>query len=192
MDLQRIGVKFFVEDTSFEVRDLVPIFHSWIKDQIVEDHLLIDVHNYSHVHQGPGILLVGHEGNFSLDLTDGLPGLYYYRKQPLEGSIHDRLSLIIETGLKACRRLEDEPDLNGAIKFRGDEVRINANDRLLAPDDGETFESLKPVLSEVLSKLFDGAEFELTNIHPDSGEPFTATATTGQAAETVALLARMA
>ena len=51
--------------------DFIPVFHRWIQKQTVSGHLLIDVHDYSHIHQGPGILLVGHEGNFSIDLADG-------------------------------------------------------------------------------------------------------------------------
>jgi len=92
MALQRLGVKLFVEDpSSLEILSFVPIFHSWIQKQAVEGHLLIDIHDYSHVHRGPGILLVAHEGNFSMDQAEGRLGLFYYRKQPSDGSLRDHI-----------------------------------------------------------------------------------------------------
>src|SRR4030095_5221476 len=67
--LQRIGVKLFAADgSSVQPREFVPIFHRWIQTQAVANHLLIDVADYAHVPDGPGVLLVAHEGNFSLDL----------------------------------------------------------------------------------------------------------------------------
>ena len=64
MDLQRIGIKIFADKPApVPVREFIPVFHSWIQKQAVENHLLIDVHDYSHMHQGPGILLVAQEAN---------------------------------------------------------------------------------------------------------------------------------
>ena len=76
MDLHRLGVKFFAADpTSIKLPDFIPVFHEWIQKQNLTGHLLIDVHDYSHVHHGPGILLVAHEGNVSLENEEGRPGL---------------------------------------------------------------------------------------------------------------------
>src|SRR4030095_14690853 len=102
MDLQRIGIKVFAEDSAkVDVRDFIPVFHSWIQKQAVENHLLIDVHDYSHIHNGPGILLVAHEGNFSIDLSNGEMGLAYYRKQPTAGSMTQRLNGVLKSALQA-------------------------------------------------------------------------------------------
>ena len=163
MNFQRLGVKLFVQEpSSLKIHDFVPVFHTWIQEQSVEDHLLIDVHDYSHVHRGPGILLVAHEGNFSMDLGEDRLGLFYYRKQPLDGSPGRRFQTILKTTLQACRLLEDNRELAG-IRFKSDELLIIGNDRLLAPNTGETFEQFKPVLSEVLTGLIDSNDLTLTH-----------------------------
>ena len=59
MDLYKIGVKIFVTNPqTVNIRDFIPVFHSWIQQHKVAGHQLIDVHDYSHVHNGSGILLV--------------------------------------------------------------------------------------------------------------------------------------
>src|SRR5260370_30328619 len=85
MEPHRLGVKFFAATGAhIELTGFIPIFHEWIQKQVIDNHLLIDAHNYSHIHQGTGILLVAHEGNFSIDMADDRMGLLYYRKQPVE------------------------------------------------------------------------------------------------------------
>ena len=151
-DLQRIGVKFFASDpSSIRVREFVPIFHSWIQKQCVPDHLLIDVHDYSHIQNGPGILLVAHEGNFSTDLDGGRMGLAYYRKQTVAGSLDERLAAMLKTAIHACTLLESEPTLDGRLRFRTDEILLVANDRLLAPNDAASVTDLLPAVSSVLA-----------------------------------------
>ena len=45
---------------------------------------MVDVADYKHMIDGPGIMLISHEGNFSIDLQDGEVGFMYIRKQPLK------------------------------------------------------------------------------------------------------------
>ena len=145
MDLYKIGIKLFVTNPqAVSLRDFIPVFHGWIQQQKIAGHQLIDVHDYSHVHNGPGILLVAHEGNFSMDQEGGRLGLLYYRKRPLEGGFEANLKSVTETALQACKLLESEPKLDG-IKFDTREILVIANDRLLAPNDAtarSTFETL--------------------------------------------------
>jgi hypothetical protein len=168
MDVHRLGVKFFAADpASVRLPDFIQIFHGWIQKQIVENHLLIDVHNYSHIHQGPGILLVAHEGNFSMDMTDGRPGLLYYRKTPATGTPADHLTTILKSALQGCRLLEER------VRFRTDDFVILANDRLNTPNDEETFSQLKPILSAALERTFGSAKFTVTRISEDPKERLT-------------------
>ena len=86
MDTHKIIVKFFVEDASrIRGEQFVPIFHAWIQQQAIPEHLLIDVADYQHVYGGPGTVLVAHEANFSMDREEGRLGLMYTRKQPASG-----------------------------------------------------------------------------------------------------------
>ena len=171
MDLQRLGIKLYIQDfSSFEIQELISIFHTWIQNQSIEDHLLIDVHDYSHVYGGPGILLVAHEGNFSIDMSENRLGLFYYRKQPLEGSSHEQLRSILKTTLQACQLLENDQNLSG-IQFKSSELLIIVNDRLQYPNTENTFDQFKPVLSKVLTHLFDSKNFTL-NHRQDPQERF--------------------
>ena len=163
MELPRLGIKLFAADSAaVHVKDFVPIFHSWFQKQCVEDHLLIDVHDYSHVHHGPGILLVGHEGNFSTDLADGNAGLVYFHKQPAEKTLEDSLRAALKAARQAASLIEVEPSLEGRVRFRKDELLVIFNDRLHAPNDAAVFEAVKPALASVFGP---NASF----IHASSG-----------------------
>jgi hypothetical protein len=150
MDLYKIGVKIFVTNPEVvKLHNLIPVFQSWIQQQKIEGHQLIDVHDYSHVHDGPGVLLVAFEGNFSMDEEDGRLGLFYYRKQPLAEELEANLKAVVNTALHACKLLEAEPKLNG-ITFKTEEVLVITNDRLLAPNDAATRTMLETVIASTL------------------------------------------
>ena len=161
-DLYRIGIKFFAEDSEgVRIKDFVPIFHSWIQKESIEGHQLIDVHDYSHVHNGPGILLVAHEGNFSTDMADGKLGLAYFRKLSPNASTEDVLRASLKAARQGIALLEAEPALAGKLRFRQDEVLIISNDRLLAPNDAKSFDELKTPLAAVFGK---GASFKHSSV----------------------------
>src|SRR6266404_4210477 len=152
MDLYRIGVKIFVGNPeAVNLHEFIGVFQGWIQQQKIEGHQLIDVHDYSHVHNGPGILLVAHEGNFRMDEEDGRLGLFYYRKQPLQGGLEANLKAVLQIAQQACALLESEPALNG-IKFKSDEALVVANDRLLAPNDAMTRAKLEPIITKAIGK----------------------------------------
>jgi hypothetical protein len=169
--LQRIGLKLFVgKASSFALRDLVPIYHRWIQEHAI-DGLLIDVADYQHVPSGPGVMLVAHEGNYAMDLAEGRTGLLYYRKQPVAGTLTERLVSLARTVLFAAKRLEAEPSLAGRIEFPGNELQLIANDRLLAPNSEETLAAIRPSMNELLAKLYDGAKCDVQR-ETDPGERF--------------------
>lgn len=168
MELYRLGIKFFAELTGrIELTELIPIFHEWIQKQTIEGHLLIDVHNYSHIEQGPGILLVAHQGNVSVDLADGRIGLLYYRKQPIAA-----LTEIVKPAVQSCRVLEQDARMRGRFQFRTDDVLVVANDRLLAPNNNETFTELEPQLSSALRQVLE-KPFKLSRVSEDPKERLT-------------------
>jgi hypothetical protein len=168
MELYRLGIKFFASSGEhIDLIEFIPIFHEWIQKQIINEHLLIDVHNYSHIHEGPGILLVAHEGNFSVDFADGRMGFLYYRKQPFH-----TLADILKPALQSCRLLADDPRMSGRIHFSTDDVLIFANDRLVAPNRRETFSQIQPQLSTALKEVL-GKSFKLSRIGDDPKERLT-------------------
>jgi len=174
MEVHRLGVKFFAADpASVRMENFIPIFHAWIQKQNVPGHLLIDVHDYSHIHHGPGILLVAHEGNFNIDIADGRPGLMYYRKSPTALAPVEHLTTILRSALQGCRLLEQDARLS----FNMSEFILIANDRLNAPNDETTLAELQPSLSAALAQTFEGAKFRLARTSLDAKERFTVACT---------------
>jgi hypothetical protein len=167
MDLQKLGIKFFMTNpNAVPVLDFIPVFQKWIQSQVIPNHMLIDIHNYSHIHNGPGILLVAHEGNFSIDMGDARMGLLYYRKQPGGDAV--------KTALHACSLLENEPAFGGRLRFRTDELEIVANDRLLAPNEDATLAKLEPTLARALQSALGPKNFKITRTSSNPKERFTA------------------
>ena len=159
MDLQKINIKVFVDEPDgIPLTAFIPIFHSWIQATDGDYH---DVADYSHVHAGPGILLVAHEANLSIDNSGNQLGLLYNRKQPLQGTNGEKIRGVVKLTLEYCRKLEEEPSLEGKFRFSGDEALFLINDRLLAPNTDETFQSVKSDLESLGQRLFGGAEFAL-------------------------------
>jgi hypothetical protein len=159
MDLDKINVKFFAEDSNgVPLTAFINIFHSWIQ---ASDGEYNDLADYSHMHAGPGILLIAHEANVSMDSIGNRLGLLYNRKQPLQGSNREKLRSIFKWALEHCRRIEEEPSLEGRLRFRGDEVLLLINDRLLAPNTEDIFRALRPDLEDLARTLYGGTDFTL-------------------------------
>lgn len=169
MELHRFGVKLFAaEPAGIRVKDFVPVFHLWIQRQAIEGHLLIDVHDYSHIPNGPGILLVAHEGNFCTDMADGRLGLAYFRKQPAGAGVEDHLDAALKAVRQAASLLEKEPAFEGRLRLRTDELLVISNDRLLAPNDASTFAALQPSLVKTF-----GRDAKLTYASPNPKDRLT-------------------
>lgn len=162
MELQHLNVKLLLKDSgTIDLEPLIPVFHGWIQDQ-GWDELLLDVADYRHVHEGPGVIMIGHEANYSVDNAGNRTGVRYNRKAALEGSNQDRLKQAAVAALKACRRLETDPRLNSKFVFNGREIEISINDRMLAPNRPETREAIQPELEPFFSRLFAGHNYEIS------------------------------
>lgn len=156
MDLQKLTVKFFTAAPDIvPLTDFIEIFHGWIQ---ATDGVYHDVADYSHMQEGPGIVLVAQHANLHIDETGGRRGLLYCQKAPLTGTNHEKLRMVLHAALENCRRLERDAALYGKIKFSGDEVSISVNDRLVAPNDAQTYQSLKPDLEQTATELFRPAK----------------------------------
>ena len=191
MEISKIGVKFFIEEQDpLGLVEFIPVLHRWIQNRALPD-LLIDVADYSHVNQGPGIVLLAYEGNYGIDEHRGRRGVVYYRKRPFSGGLSDCLASVSELALLACQRLEQEPGLAGRLRIRANEIQVFANDRLAAPNTDQTFATFSPALEQLLGKLYPGDEFTLAS-DPDPKERFSVTAGVTGPQSTTSLLGRLA
>jgi hypothetical protein len=184
MQIQHVNVKLLVQGRvgDRDLEPLIPVFHNWIENQN-GDELLIDVADYRHVHGGPGIVLIGHEANYSLDNAGNRWGIRYNRKAILDGSNQDRLTQAARAALTACHRLESEPRLGGKLQFDGREVELFVNDRLAAPNNAETRAAADPEFQQFFRKLFSGKEYSISYVsepralftaNVKAAQPFTA------------------
>lgn len=163
--MRKFQLKIFLErNDAFDPENLIPVFHAWIREKKLPE-LVIDVADYGHVKQGPGVVLIGHASDFYLDEGEGRPGLLYSRKRDLEASDEAGLTDALSRALNACVLLEQEPTLAG-IKFSLDEIVVRVNDRLASPNDAATFSVLAPVIARVLTKAL-GKEPKVEQIGTD-------------------------
>jgi hypothetical protein len=159
MEMQHVNVKLVVRNPEeVDLEPLIPVFHGWIQNQVGEG-LLLDIADYRHVDAGPGVVLIGHEGDYSVDNTDNRLGVRYNRKAALDGSNQDRLKQAARAALTACQRLETESRLGGKLRFNGQELEIFINDRLLAPNSGATRQAFESDFEKFFKQLFQGKNF---------------------------------
>lgn len=178
MELQHVNAKIFVDgELAVDPERLIETFHRWIREPAVEG-FMIDVADYRHVPDGPGVMLVGLDCDYAMDHTAGRWGMLYNRKAGLEGSDADRLRQAVRAAAQACQVLENEFD---ALRFSRQEIEIKINDRALAPNSPETRESFRPQVEAFLKELLGHGEFELEpeteprsrlGVKVKSGRPF--------------------
>jgi hypothetical protein len=186
MELQKINVKVFTaEPNNIPLTDFIDIFHNWIQ---VTDGVYLDVADYSHMKAGPGIILVADDANVSIDETGNRRGLLYSQKSKLSGSNLEKLSTVLRSALENCQRLEQEPALDGKLRFAGNQVEIVVNDRLVAPNTGEAFEEIRPEIDFLGRRLYASTNFTLLRDHEDPRHRLNVTLSTPLSFETKTLL----
>ena len=161
MELQHVNVKLYLRDPqAVKLEALVPVFHGWIQGKVCEE-LMIDVADYRHVHAGPGVVLVGHQADYSVDNTDNRLGVRYNRKATLEGSNRDRFSQALRATVRACQRLEADEKLSGSLRVNRQEMKLFVNDRMLAPNLGRLTDSVQGELRDFFASIVGGGDFEM-------------------------------
>jgi hypothetical protein len=161
MELQHVNVKLYLRNPqAVKLEALVPVFHGWIQSKVCEE-LMIDVADYRHVHAGPGVVLVGHQADYSVDNTDNRLGVRYNRKATLEGSNRDRFSQALRATVRACQRLEADEKLSGSLRVNRQEMKLFVNDRMLAPNSGRLTDSVQGELRDFFASIVGGGDFEM-------------------------------
>jgi hypothetical protein len=103
LELQHINVRLPLKDPeNIDFDAVIPVFHSWIQGQVCVE-LLLDVADYRHVHGGSGIVLIGHEADYSLDNTDNRWGIRYNRKTAVHGDNQKRLERLLAPNREEIR-----------------------------------------------------------------------------------------
>jgi hypothetical protein len=192
MESHKLAVKFFqTSPAPLPSEEIIPVLHGWIQRKALPKHLLIDVADYKHVPEGPGILLVMLEANLFLDHAKQ-PGLMYVRKRAIESAhtLAERLREVFRFALEPAALLESEPALAGKAKFATDRFASRIYDRLLAPNSAETFAAVKPVLSAFVGEVYGKPATSIESTAPADGV-FEATIKTANSPAVAELLDRL-
>jgi hypothetical protein len=169
----RTQIKFFFENpATIDVAAFTAVFQRWIQQNAI-DELLIDVADYRHVFEGPGIMLIGHASDYSIESRDGRLGLLYTRKRQPEPDLLSQLRASFRLALGACNLLEAETTFEPRLKFRAHEIELRFADRLQLPNRAESLEVVKDDLAVVLAEVYGGTSAQVTPVANDARQLFT-------------------
>jgi hypothetical protein len=168
-ELQRVGVKVFLEgQKAFDGTRMIGMFHRWIQ----EDRLpgtLIDVHDYTHVPGGPGVLLVAHEWHLRTDEAGGRVGLEFELKREGSRSLVERVREAIVRVFGAAAALEEDTADDDPVRFGVRELAFRFTDRLAVPATDAAFDQLAVELESLLGEFYGEAAFEFERVGHERG-----------------------
>jgi hypothetical protein len=145
-------VKLYARTGKPQPTQCIELFHRWIQQRRLDDVLLLDVADYSHVHGGPGVLLVAHEAYYGIESSDGRLGLQYRRRRGGALDPQQAWRAALAATLTACQHLE--ADFDGELHFAANEVLLGFDDRLNAPQGDATHEALASALEALGGTLY--------------------------------------
>jgi len=166
MEIQYLVAKIHLDGPpGIDPAQVVDVFHRWVAGQTMPE-MLVDVAELLHVPQGPGVIAVGDDCDYALDHSNGIWGVLYRRKTPIEGTNADRIAQALQSAAHAGRLLETE--FKGGLKLSRTNFELIINDRALAPNTKETYAAAKPEIEAGLRALLGHSEFSLM---PHNQEP---------------------
>jgi hypothetical protein len=174
MEIERFCLKFFarsgapVDDAIF-----IDIFHEWIRLKKLGG-ILLDVADYRHVPEGPGVMLITHDINFGMDYSGGRFGLLAQRKRGSGRNHQERLLELAQATVIFGALLEADSRLVGQLKLEGGTFHYIANDRLLAPNTEAGFVALQPDLAAAAALIYPGQPVSITRLSNDPRDRLTA------------------
>jgi hypothetical protein len=188
MDIERFCVKFFarpgagVDDAIF-----IDIFQEWIRFKQLGG-ILLDVADYRHVPEGPGVMLITHEVNFALDYSDGRFGLLAQRKRGQGWNHQERLLELVRATVAFGALLEADPRVAGRFSLEGGAFHYISNDRLLAPNTNAAFAALRPDLIAAAALIYPGRPVTVSRVENDPRDRLAVNVATGSPVEMRALV----
>lgn len=155
MNPQRLSVRFPVTDPPGDLEAAIRVFHRVLQRGLAEG-LTLDVADYRHVPQGPGVLLVGH------DVDYGVSGEAFtvVRKRSAEDSAATQLRDLLRMGLGLLDAIQDDGELDVIV----DRTRFTVAvlDRSLGSPE-EVVASLLAEVQPVIAELY-GSESTATEL----------------------------
>lgn len=179
MNIERFCIKFFARPgPDIDEAGFIDIFHEWIRLKKLGG-ILLDVADYRHVPNGPGVMLITHEINFAMDHTDDRFGLLAQRKLGQGHSHQERLLELLRATVAFGALLEADPRVQGKLSFEAGLFEYISNDRLAAPNDDATFAALQPNLAAAAALIYPKRGVSITRVQNDPRARLTAVVDAG-------------
>ena len=171
MNVSQLSAKILGTGTINQVA-LIPIFHKWIREKrLGDDKVLIDVADYRHVPDGPGIMIVADHAHYGLDEMIQGQGLIFNRKRDAAGPVAEKLNEALTEVLAAAAALQAEPTMAGKANFGSGKLVIQVFSRLHATNGQDDFLTFSEAAAPVLDKVFpDGYTI---HAHGRASDPLT-------------------
>jgi hypothetical protein len=191
--LRRIAAKFIASPDSAGSLDLHPfigIFHRFIQQGAVPG-LLVDVADYAHVPDGPGVMLIGHDVDYGIDRSGGRAGLLTTRKRCADLPLAEVLRDTLQRALQAMAAIEADDATD--LRFGTAAVTLQFIDRLATPNTDEAFESVRGEIAGIADRLYGPGRARIEREHADDPRRvLTVRVEADAAADASALIGRLA
>ena len=143
----RLTIEFAAAKPAGRLEDAIALFHRFMQRGLVEG-LLIDVADYRHVPQGPGVLLVGHDVDYGV--TEN--GFSVFRKRQTGVSAVDQFRAALRMGLQALHAIEADGGFEAS--FEAGRFRVAVVDRLQAENSEAGAVAIEAALAPVIREVF--------------------------------------
>jgi hypothetical protein len=179
VNIERFCIKFLARP-GVHVADAVfiDIFHEWIRLKKLGG-VLLDVADYRHVPEGPGIMLITHEINYAMDYGDGQFGLLAQRQRGYGVTHQERILELARAAVAFGALLEAAPRVAGKLSLEGGSFHYISNDRLVAPNTEAGFASITPDLAAAASIIYPGQAVSIKRLENDPRDRLTAVVEAG-------------
>jgi hypothetical protein len=169
MQLKKLAVKIPFARTELPASDRwIEVMNLWIRDKSISG-TLIDVADYSHMVNGPGIVLVAHEFILSLDHQSGWSGLRIASRRDTGKDTAEELKELLSILSTASKSLKESFDLDLDTR----RIEISALDRLNQGSAQEFTDLANEVLGSKGTNREGRDEKSLPGVDLDLNEAFS-------------------
>ncbi|MCB9101596.1 MAG: hypothetical protein H6632_18815 [Anaerolineales bacterium] len=173
MNIERFCVKFLARPgTTLDDAVFIEVFHEWIRRHTLPG-ILLDVADYRHVPDGPGIMLITHEINFAMDYSEGGFGLLAQRKLGQGTTQQERILELVRATVTFGALLEADPRVAGQLSLEGGAFQFLSNDRLALPNTADGFAAIRPDLEATAAVIYPGQAVSVARLDNDPRDRLT-------------------